>query len=833
MSAVRRVLRAVVVAGGVALTVVLIVGRSGDVGMAAGGLSFTDITVGVGVGDPAPGGHGIFFSDADGNGFPDLYITMNIGPPLADRFFVNAGGSFAELAAARGISDVDFGSHGGVWADLDNDGDYDLVNGTTYRGDAIEGEPNDVYRNDGNASFSDVTPAAIRARAEGTRQVLAFDMERDGDLDLFTVSGWQGSGDPAGERNEVYRNDGGFQLAPITSGALYNAPAGQGATDTDYDGDGDIDVIAGNRDGTLNVLRNDGAGVFSAISAPSIGIVHSAYSGITMGDLDGDDDLDMVIVDLASAASLDTIGHVYRNLGNGTFGFVRSFSDIDGFMAGLADLDNDGDLDLMFSGDGVVYLNDGTGAFTTGPPVPVGGIDDPRAIGFADIDNDGDLDVAISSKQSRNWILRNDLQMGNWLKVKLLSPTGQAGAFGAKARIFAAGQGAAGPPLALREARSGDGYLSQSDQVLHFGLGQRSSVDLVVTFLDGTRRTVTGVAANQLITVDGSSAPSPGPPAPTPPPPAPPPPTPPPTPPACSFSLLPTQFSIGAAGGDTQIGVTADPDCAWSAVSQATWITVTNGASGVGPGSVGLRVAQSVEQASRTGSVQIAGLVLVVVQAGSMPAGLDLNADGSGDVVRYDPVSGAWTGELGDSLGGFRRISGIWRPGWDIHAGSFDDDGFSDVLLYNPALGEWVKAFNDGMGGFRLLSSFIEAGLIVDVADLDDDSLSDIVLYDPTTGRSATGRSLPSGGFDFVRGVWPIGWEAHLADLNDDGRDDVFLYDPAFGQWYQLISDGRGGFTYAGTSVPTTQPPPPGSTQFGPSGAIVMTCLPFFGPAET
>ena len=758
MSAVRRVLRAVVVAGGVALTVVLIVGRSGDVGMAAGGLSFTDITVGVGVGDPAPGGHGIFFSDADGNGFPDLYITMNIGPPLADRFFVNAGGSFAELAAARGISDVDFGSHGGVWADLDNDGDYDLVNGTTYRGDAIEGEPNDVYRNDGNASFSDVTPAAIRARAEGTRQVLAFDMERDGDLDLFTVSGWQGSGDPAGERNEVYRNDGGFQLAPITSGApqpararptLYNAPAGQGATDTDYDGDGDIDVIAGNRDGTLNVLRNDG------------------------------------------------------------------------------------DLDLMFSGDGVVYLNDGTGAFTTGPPVPVGGIDDPRAIGFADIDNDGDLDVAISSKQSRNWILRNDLQMGNWLKVKLLSPTGQAGAFGAKARIFAAGQGAAGPPLALREARSGDGYLSQSDQVLHFGLGQRSSVDLVVTFLDGTRRTVTGVAANQLITVDGSSAPSPGPPAPTPPPPAPPPPTPPPTPPACSFSLLPTQFSIGAAGGDTQIGVTADPDCAWSAVSQATWITVTNGASGVGPGSVGLRVAQSVEQASRTGSVQIAGLVLVVVQAGSMPAGLDLNADGSGDVVRYDPVSGAWTGELGDSLGGFRRISGIWRPGWDIHAGSFDDDGFSDVLLYNPALGEWVKAFNDGMGGFRLLSSFIEAGLIVDVADLDDDSLSDIVLYDPTTGRSATGRSLPSGGFDFVRGVWPIGWEAHLADLNDDGRDDVFLYDPAFGQWYQLISDGRGGFTYAGTSVPTTQPPPPGSTQFGPSGAIVMTCLPFFGPAET
>ena len=818
MPSVDRAIRTIVVTAGLSLTAYLVGSGSGAVGIAAGGLSFTDITAGVGAGDPTLGGHGTLFADADGNGFPDLYITMNFGPVLAERFLLNGGGIFTESAAARGIADVDFGSHGAVWADLDNDGDYDLVNGTTYRDVEIEGEPNRVYRNNGGAAFSDVTPSAMLARAEGTRAVLAFDMERDGDLDIFSVSGWQGAGDPAGERNEVYFNTGGFQLTPITSGALYEAPAGQGATDTDFDGDGDIDVIAANRDGTINVLRNDGTGGFAAVSAPSIGIVHSAYSGITMGDIDGDDDLDMVLVDLAGS-SLDTVGHLYRNLGNGTFAFVRSFSDVDGFMAGLADLDNDGDLDLAFAGDAVVHLNDGSGGFTTGPAVPIGGIDDPRAIAFADIDGDGDLDLAIGAKHSRSWIVRNDLQMGNWLKVKLVSPNGQAGAFGAKVRIFAAGQAASGAPLAMREARSTDGYLSQSDPVQHFGLGSRATVDLVVTFLDGTARTLTGISANQLVVVDGGTLPAPGPPTPTPPAPTP---TPTPGPPqACAYALMPTQFAIGAAGGTAQVTVTADSGCAWMAASQTTWISVTAGATGTGPGSVDLRVAQNGDDASRTGSVRIAGLTLVVVQAGTTSAPLDLNADGASDIVRYDRVSGAWTAELGNGAGGFRRVAGNWRPGSDVHAGSLDGDGFSDILLYDIVSGELVSALNDGLGGFRLESSFVEAGWRVQVADLDDDRLSDLVLYDPTTGRSATGRSRVGGGFDFVRGVWPIGWEAHLADLNGDGRDDVFLYDPVSGQWYQLISDGRGGFHYAGTSVPTTQPPPPGSTGFGPRDAIV------------
>ncbi len=456
-------------------------------------LSFTDIWDGPGL----KGGHGAMWADVDDDGLPDLYLPLIISGTLPDLFMHNKGGGvFVEEGDIRGISDPDGGSHGAAWCDLDNDGDYDLINGTTF--DDKSGIQNDVFRNDGKGRFIEVRPGIIESRQEATRAFISFDMDRDGDLDLFGVSNYQGSADPPHERNEIYRNEGDFRFTSITTGDLYMAPAGQGAVDTDYDGDGDIDVLAANRTGPVNILTNDGNGNFTLTDPVSIGIRHSAPDGITTADVDNDGDLDMLL------AGSNGRGYLYANDGRGSFLHAQSFSGVAGYMGGFADLDNDGDLDLYFAGNAKIFLNDGTGYYVPGPAVPVAGKSDPRGVAFTDIDNDGDVDFAFGTKRAaRNYIIRNDLSGGgNWLKVRLVAANGQAGAFGAKTTIYSTGK-SDGAILGMRESQSNCGYLGQNDPVLHFGLGDRTCVDVVVKFVDGTKITRRNVTANQTVLITG------------------------------------------------------------------------------------------------------------------------------------------------------------------------------------------------------------------------------------------------------------------------------------------------------------------------------------------
>jgi len=477
-------------------------------------LTFTDITLSAGTGGPTAngftGGHAAIFADVTGDDRPDLYHTMLFQHPMKDLFFRNTGNNvFVNEADLRGIADYDSGSHGAVFADLDNDGDYDLYNGTTF---ATPGFPanNNLFRNNGSGFFTDVTAqSGMPVREWPTRAVVAFDMDKDGDLDLVAITNFAGSADPPGERNEVYRNDGNLQFTAINSGALYTAPAGQGATASDYDNDGDLDVFAANRNGDLNILRNDGFGNFTAVTPSSIGISHWGRDGISLDDLDSDGDLDLLLTGPLLTGEPD--GHLYINNGNSSFSFRQNFTGIGGYTGAFADLDHDRDLDLVFAGNTTSFLNDGLGNFSAGPSIPLTGINDPRGLGFADIDNDGDMDFAIGAKRSRNWLVRNNLNGGNWLKVKLFAPNGQAGAFGARLRIYPAGQ-LGGQLLGMREPHSTKGYLGQSDQVVHFGLGSHTAVDLQINFLNGTVVTQSNVSANQMIVIN-PSAPVPTPPS--------------------------------------------------------------------------------------------------------------------------------------------------------------------------------------------------------------------------------------------------------------------------------------------------------------------------------
>lgn len=489
---------------------------------------------------PTTGGHGAFWADVNGDGRPDLYLTRNernpdIGDsapghplpgniPESQAFFLNMP-PLEERGASHGIADSRHGAHGAVWADLDNDGDYDLVVGNTYvntfrQENCVHGPrfydcandyaPLSIYRNDGSGHFDDVTPAGVRAERSGTRAVLAFDMEADGDLDLVAINGPFGPDrPPAGfnDLNQVWRNDGNFQFTLLHGSPLRTAALGQSAVAVDVDNDGDVDVVAcGGSLRPIQVFRNEGGGAFTPVEGNDVGLVDHAYSGLSAADVDNDGHLDMLVT--TSPAPWVDNAVLYLNDGTGTFTRVQQFDHINGLMGGFADLDNDSDVDLVFAGDDRVWLNDGHGRFTPATVLPVPRIEqhddpDPRSIGFADYDLDGDVDFAVASKVQESYIIRNDTgRIGNFINLTLIGPAGTAGAFGAKVRVYRAGH-LGGTLVAYREAQGSYGYLAQDDPVLHIGIGALRAVDIDVELLGGRHRILLDQGANRAILVDG------------------------------------------------------------------------------------------------------------------------------------------------------------------------------------------------------------------------------------------------------------------------------------------------------------------------------------------
>jgi Putative binding domain, N-terminal len=125
----------------------------------------------------------------------------------------------------------------------------------------------------------------------------------------------------------------------------------------------------------------------------------------------------------------------------------------------------------------------------------------------------------------------------------------------------------------------------------------------------------------------------------------------------CSYAISPTSLSAAAAGGSSSSTVTAGAGCAWTAVSNVSWITVTSGASGVASGTTGFSVAANTAATSRTGTLTIAGSTFTVTQSGTTtcafsisPASQSVAASGSAGSVAVTTTAGcAWTSVSGGS----------------------------------------------------------------------------------------------------------------------------------------------------------------------------------------
>jgi WD40 repeat protein len=239
-----------------------------------------------------------------------------------------------------------------AWGDYDNDGDLDLIVTGAAGVDPNYNPVSKIYRND-NGVFTDINANLMGVRMSS---VAWGDYDKDGDLDLVIT----GNATPeyaASPFTKIYRNDDGI-FVPMDIINLENLEDGMLAW-ADYDQDGYLDLIVS---GTLGIgtpksslYHNNKDGTFTKIDA---NIPNFYWGDIVWGDLENDGDLDLIM----SGEPLNDSTGVYRN-DNGIFVKIDSLRNGRSAALSLGDYDNDGDLDILMANFNI-YSNTWTENFT-------------------------------------------------------------------------------------------------------------------------------------------------------------------------------------------------------------------------------------------------------------------------------------------------------------------------------------------------------------------------------------------------------------------------------------------------------------------------------------
>ncbi|MBI3962378.1 MAG: CRTAC1 family protein [Deinococcus sp.] len=308
-------------------------------------------------------GMGCAFADYDNDGDPDLYVT-NYGDSVLYRN--NGDGTFSDVTAQAGVANAGRWGTSLAWGDYDQDGYLDLyvANYVDFARSVpgaflnfpvkYYGSSDVLYRNNGNGTFSDTSLQAGIADDKRGLGAVFFDYDNDGDPDIYAAN----DGNP----NTLYRNNGDGTFSDVTEQAGVGDPnSGMGIATGDYDDDGDLDIVVTNwLDQTNAFYRNNGDGTFSDVRH-QLGLLDFGVGTVRWGtaflDYDLDSRMDLVItsgmVPITDLAQAPQPTNLYWNPGNGQlldFSYLaglREYAPAIGRGLACGDLDNDGDTDLV------------------------------------------------------------------------------------------------------------------------------------------------------------------------------------------------------------------------------------------------------------------------------------------------------------------------------------------------------------------------------------------------------------------------------------------------------------------------------------------------------
>lgn len=452
--------------------------------------TFTDVTDKAGVGFPC-WANGAVVGDYNNDGWPDLLVTCYGGVVLYRN---NGDGTFTDVTKAAGLGGDTLWAAGAAFGDYDNDGHDDLfishyvdlqldnlpVFGSSksckYLGidvqcgpRGLKGSPDNLFHNNGNGTFSDVSKSAGVDDPEHLFGLTAIweDFDNDGKLDLFVAND--------GQPNFLYQGDGKgkFTNIALQSGVATNEDgveqANMGLAVGDYLHTGRMSLLISHFDNQYAVLyRNEGGMNFTDASIAA-GMVKATKGFVGWGDafvdFDNDGWADIFLVN----------GHVYPQM-------------------------NNPQINAKYLQPKLLFVNQRDGSFKeigkqAGAATQIPQVS--RGMVVSDLFNDGRMEAVVENLVGSPMILRPEGGPTNhWISFQLEGVKCNRLALNARVRVTA------GDLVQLDEVRSGGSYLSQPDLRLHFGLGTHERVDKAeILWPDGSVETLSNLSADRYYAV--------------------------------------------------------------------------------------------------------------------------------------------------------------------------------------------------------------------------------------------------------------------------------------------------------------------------------------------
>ncbi len=508
-------------------------------------------------------GTGVAIGDYDGDGRPDIYV---VSKTEGCRLFRNLGNyRFEDVTEKAGV-----GATPGVWnqgatfVDINNSGRLDIY---VCRFNA----PNLLYINQGDGTFKESAHAYGLDVSDASAMAAFCDYDRDGRLDVFIQTNLLDYNQhPNGQRNSLFHNNGNGTFTNVTEHAGISGEAhGHSAVWWDFDNDGWPDLYVANDFAAPDVLyRNNRDGTFTNVLDGTVPHTPFSSMGSDLGDVTNDGLIDLLVTDMAPTthekdqrgmadsrsrttedeANPGVAPQYERNalyINTGTGHFLEA-----AYMAGLAatdwtwsprleDLDNRGRLDLFITNgmerestnsdliarqsesdtaaERIRVMHDSPVlaethlAFRNRGDLQFENVSaawglDQRGVSFGtafgDLSGDGNLDIVYTNYQGGVTILRNDNDTPHRIEVDLRGTASNRFGIGAVVRVESA-LGVQVRPLVLAR-----GYLSSSEPMLHFGLGDDTIIRrMTVTWPSGRVQAFSGLGVDRRFTVTEPAGP--------------------------------------------------------------------------------------------------------------------------------------------------------------------------------------------------------------------------------------------------------------------------------------------------------------------------------------